>query len=196
MAVRANTNEPTRPLTAFMFFSRDMRDKVKAENPDVSFGQIGTILANMWTTASLNTRVEYNTLEYRDKVRYQKEMEKYTGEKARKKQAYKEKKRHTRTTNKQPRGANKANAPKRPLTAYMYFVKDVIASMREQNPDISTARLSDLIAQRWQTTPDDAKAWYRTQEKEDKKRYDAQMQAYRAGSVPANTQNTSSSEED
>ncbi|TEB22468.1 hypothetical protein FA13DRAFT_1740993 [Coprinellus micaceus] len=31
-------NKPKRPLSAYMFFSQDWRERIKAENPDAGFG--------------------------------------------------------------------------------------------------------------------------------------------------------------
>ena len=39
---------PKRPLSAYMFFSQDWRERVKAENPDASFGEIGKLLGARW----------------------------------------------------------------------------------------------------------------------------------------------------
>ena len=32
------TGAPKRPLSAYMFFSQDWRERIKAENPDAGFG--------------------------------------------------------------------------------------------------------------------------------------------------------------
>ena len=31
---------PKRPLSAYMFFSQDWRERIKAENPDAGFGEL------------------------------------------------------------------------------------------------------------------------------------------------------------
>jgi hypothetical protein len=36
---KKDPNAPKKNLSAYMFFSRDWRDRVKAENPDASFGK-------------------------------------------------------------------------------------------------------------------------------------------------------------
>ena len=36
---KKDKNAPKRPLSAYMFFSQDWRERVKAENPDASFGE-------------------------------------------------------------------------------------------------------------------------------------------------------------
>ncbi|KAG8974414.1 Non-histone chromosomal protein 6 [Tulasnella sp. 425] len=39
---------PKRPLSAFMYFCKDWRDRVKAENPEASFGEVGKLLGAKW----------------------------------------------------------------------------------------------------------------------------------------------------
>lgn len=36
---KKNTGAPKRPLSAYMFFSQDWRERIKAENPDAGFGK-------------------------------------------------------------------------------------------------------------------------------------------------------------
>jgi len=46
-------------LTGFMLFSKENREKVKAENPDITFGQIGKKLGEMWRALSDEEKAEY-----------------------------------------------------------------------------------------------------------------------------------------
>jgi hypothetical protein len=43
---------PKRPLSAYMFFSQDWRERVKTENPNASFGEIGKLLGAKWKELS------------------------------------------------------------------------------------------------------------------------------------------------
>jgi hypothetical protein len=43
---------PKRALSAYMFFSQDWRERVKAENPDAGFGEIGKLLGARWKELS------------------------------------------------------------------------------------------------------------------------------------------------
>ncbi|KAF8130294.1 high mobility group box domain-containing protein, partial [Boletus edulis] len=39
---------PKRALSAYMFFSQDWRERIKAENPDAGFGEVGKLLGAKW----------------------------------------------------------------------------------------------------------------------------------------------------
>ena len=43
---------PKRPASAFIFFSKVERPKLKAENPDMAFGDIGKELGKRWKALS------------------------------------------------------------------------------------------------------------------------------------------------
>ena len=39
---------PKRALSAYMFFSQDWRERIKAENPTAGFGEVGKLLGAKW----------------------------------------------------------------------------------------------------------------------------------------------------
>ena len=50
-----------KPLTGFMLFSKEHRPKLKEEEPDLTFGQIGKRLGEMWRALSDEEKEEYKT---------------------------------------------------------------------------------------------------------------------------------------
>merc|ERR1719199_1241914 len=51
-----------RPLSAYMHFSKAMRDEVKQEYPDASFGEVGKILGEWWADCSAKERAKYDAM--------------------------------------------------------------------------------------------------------------------------------------
>lgn len=41
-------HSPHRALSAYMFFVQDYRERIKSENPDASFGEVGKLLGAKW----------------------------------------------------------------------------------------------------------------------------------------------------
>jgi hypothetical protein len=86
-------NTPMRGLSAFMFFANDEREKIRMENPALSFGmcldfcdpgltnslssQRGKILGERWNALSESQREPYNKKAAADKKRYEDEKAKY-----------------------------------------------------------------------------------------------------------------------
>jgi hypothetical protein len=45
-------NAPKKPLSAFMIFSSENRSRIKEENPDATFGEMGKLLGQKWKEMS------------------------------------------------------------------------------------------------------------------------------------------------
>ncbi|KAI8449560.1 high mobility group box domain-containing protein [Phakopsora pachyrhizi] len=70
-------NAPKRPLSAYMYFSQDWRERIKAENPEVSFGEIGRLLGQKWKSLSDEEKKPYEDMAGRDKKRHEAEKAEY-----------------------------------------------------------------------------------------------------------------------
>ena len=78
---KKDKDAPKAPLTAFFCFSKKMRPKIKAENPDLSFGELGKKLGEIYRGLSDEDKVEYEDMAKADKERYKKEMAAYESKK-------------------------------------------------------------------------------------------------------------------
>lgn len=74
---KKDPNAPKRGLSAYMFFANDNREKVREENPGISFGQVGKMLGEKWKSLSDSERRPYEEKAAADKKRYEEEKEKY-----------------------------------------------------------------------------------------------------------------------
>ena len=74
---KKDPDAPKRGLSAFMFFSQDNREKIKAENEGCSFGEVGKYLGEAWGKADKATKAKYEKKAEADKARYEKDMAKY-----------------------------------------------------------------------------------------------------------------------
>ncbi|CAJ0766563.1 4711_t:CDS:2, partial [Entrophospora sp. SA101] len=66
---KKSSSEPKRALSAYMFFVRGNREKVKAENPGAKFGEIAKLVGEKWK--ALNDKTFYNEMAADDKKRYE-----------------------------------------------------------------------------------------------------------------------------
>jgi len=73
------------------------------------------------------------------------------------------------------------NAPKRALSAYMFFSAAKRAEIMEENPNFGVTDVAKALGERWKTVSDEEKAVYQQQAEEDKVRYEREMAAYNAG---------------
>ena len=54
------TSKAKKPLKGFMLFAKETRPKVKAEDPDLTFGGIGKRLGELWRGLSDAEKAKYN----------------------------------------------------------------------------------------------------------------------------------------
>lgn len=74
---KKDPDAPKRSLSAYMFFANENRDIVRAENPGISFGQVGKLLGEKWKAMTSEEKVPYETKAEADKKRYEKEKAEY-----------------------------------------------------------------------------------------------------------------------
>ncbi|EJD43674.1 hypothetical protein AURDEDRAFT_114700 [Auricularia subglabra TFB-10046 SS5] len=64
---------PKRALSAYMFFVKDWRERIKEENPDAAFGEIGKLMGAKWKEMSDEDKQPYVEQAEEDKVRAEKD---------------------------------------------------------------------------------------------------------------------------
>ncbi|TAQ88522.1 hypothetical protein B7494_g3172 [Chlorociboria aeruginascens] len=70
------------------------------------------------------------------------------------------------------------NAPKRGLSAYMFFANEQRENVREENPGISFGQVGKVLGERWKALDDEQRVPYETKAALDKKRYEDEKAAY------------------
>ncbi|KAF4594588.1 structure-specific recognition protein 1 [Ophiocordyceps camponoti-floridani] len=78
------------------------------------------------------------------------------------------------------RGKKDPNAPKRGLSAYMFFANEQRENVREENPGISFGQVGKILGERWKALNEKQRAPYEAKAAADKKRYEDEKQAYNA----------------
>ncbi|KJA22161.1 hypothetical protein HYPSUDRAFT_41316 [Hypholoma sublateritium FD-334 SS-4] len=66
---KKDPNAPKRALSAYMFFSQDWRERIKTENPDAGFGEVGKLLGAKWKELDDAEKKPYIDQAARDKER-------------------------------------------------------------------------------------------------------------------------------
>ncbi|RMJ20912.1 hypothetical protein PHISP_08216 [Aspergillus sp. HF37] len=74
---KKDPNAPKRGLSAYMFFANDQREKVREDNPGISFGQVGKMLGEKWKNLADEDRRPYEEKAATDKKRYEEEKATY-----------------------------------------------------------------------------------------------------------------------
>ncbi|KAB8291129.1 hypothetical protein EYC80_009817 [Monilinia laxa] len=72
------------------------------------------------------------------------------------------------------------NAPKRGLSAYMFFANEQRDNVREENPGISFGQVGKVLGERWKALNEKQRGPYEESAAKDKKRYEEEKANYNA----------------
>lgn len=75
------------------------------------------------------------------------------------------------------------NAPKRSLSAYMFFASDTRESVRSENPDITFGQIGKVLGEKWKALNEEDRLPYQAKADADKKRYESEKEMYQATNV-------------
>lgn len=79
---------------------------------------------------------------------------------------------------KKARKAKDKNAPKKALSAFMFFCNSERSKIRAEQPSLSITEVSKILGERWKELSSDDKKPFEEQAKEDKERYSEEMKNY------------------
>ncbi|MCJ1361126.1 Non-histone chromosomal protein 6, partial [Acarospora aff. strigata] len=80
-----------------------------------------------------------------------------------------------RTTEKKKKDPN---APKRGLSAYMFFAQEQRENVRDENPGISFGQVGKVLGERWKALDEKQRQPYESKAAADKKRYENEKASY------------------
>jgi len=133
-----------------MAFATEYRPKVIEQNPEVTFGEVSKLVGNAWSQVKKEDRKLYERMADDDKVRHEKEMEEW----------------------------RKTQKPKKPLSAYMEFVKSERSTIAHKDADFAT--VSRTLGAAWRDMPEESKAFFQQKADQDKVRFETEMAVWLA----------------
>ena len=78
---KKDPNAPKKPKTAFLFFTAEMRPKLKSEHPELSFGDLGRKLGEMFRGLDESKKQKYEAMANDEKKRYKEKVAAYESRK-------------------------------------------------------------------------------------------------------------------
>ncbi|CAO3644306.1 unnamed protein product [Mucor hiemalis] len=78
---------------------------------------------------------------------------------------------------KKRRSKKDPSAPKRGLSAYMFFSQDQRSTVKTENPDATFGQIGKILGEKWKAMTDDQKKPYNQKAEADKKRYEDEKAA-------------------
>jgi hypothetical protein len=68
---------PKKPLSSYIFFSQEIREQIRKNNPNMSVHELMKAISLRWQTAKEKEKVPFNELALQDKKRYEDELNQY-----------------------------------------------------------------------------------------------------------------------
>jgi len=165
---RKDPNAPKRAMSGFMFYSNAIREQVKEEMPHLKFTEISKEIGARWQQLSERKKKPFHRQALQDKERYEQEKATYVPDPEWVRAQGKKRK-------KDP------NAPKKAMSAYLYFCNDKRPAISQANPELKMTDIAKLLAAEWRECTEGDKWQYQQAADEDKERYAREKAAYEAG---------------
>ncbi|KAL9096744.1 MAG: hypothetical protein Q9165_001232 [Trypethelium subeluteriae] len=77
------------------------------------------------------------------------------------------------------------SAPKRGLSAYMFFANENREKVRDENPGIKFGEVGKILGEKWKGLSEKQRAPYEAKAAADKKRYEEEKAAWQGGAAAA-----------
>jgi len=168
---KKDAKAPKHPLTAYMVFCNESREKVKQTNPNISFGQVGKELGRLWKALDSSEKEKYEKIATELKASYKKELEKYKETKSSSSSEEKE-------SPKKKRKKRDKDAPKPKLSAYLIFSKETRPKVKEHQPSLSFGEIGKHIGEKWRELSESDKQKFNKLAEDDKERWEKENSAY------------------
>lgn len=140
---------------------------------DARVADIAKVTSQRWKSLSEAERKHWENVSKADRDRYKEEKEAYTGPLLLPSETDDRKKRkYGKKRKKDPA------APKRPITAFLYFSQQVRPTLQKRNPGIRVAEISQELGRRWRDMTEEDRQPYILYEQEAKRKWCAEKAKY------------------
>jgi|UniRef100_A0A7S4D1B1 hypothetical protein len=176
---KKDPNAPKKPMASFFFFCQEKRAEYRKEHPDVTFGEVGKALGELWKQLTAEEKAPFEKQAAQDKQRYEKEMQSYTPPMRDASNGGDAKPQKKSKAKKDP------NAPKRGMTSFFLFSNDMRAKVKNEGGGLKASEIVTKLAEMWKEADKETKEKYEKLAAADRDRYAKQMAAYKKGEAPA-----------
>jgi len=165
MPRKTSKDTPKRAKSAFLLFCQEKRVGIKEKDPKTKFEDYGRILGQMWKNIPEDQRKKYDEKANENKQRYEEEKQDFIAKGGKVEDLGSKRKATAKKTKKDPKGV------KKPLTAYIFFCKEIRPKLQNEQPKAKFGDIGRLIGLKWKELDDDSKMHFQRLADEDKQRF-------------------------
>jgi len=155
--------------SVWISYLSSVRAERRQEHSQLSFGELCKILSPVWRTMTDEQKQPFTDAYERDKLRYQQQLKNLSEEDKKILRAHKRRRR-----------AARAGKPKASVSGYMRYVCSARPAVVEQNQGITFQEIGRTLGKQWRELSDEQRQLYLNEAIEDRKRYENDMNVWRA----------------
>jgi hypothetical protein len=163
---RRRKRGPQAAITAYDFFQIDALGPICNMHHGASPEEILALVAQQWNMLSPQDKQLYVDREHTDSARYSEEVKLYLPK-------------ALGGTMKRKKARKHPEAPKHPMSAYLYFVGEHRAKLKAVYPEKGFTEIARLLGEAWRSLPENVSAQYKLRATADKERYRKQKEIFR-----------------
>jgi transcription factor A len=167
---------PKRPLSGYFRFRGDVYPKVKEENPDLAPKEIMSKIGKMWQALPDKRKDAYNAAYQKDKKAFESKKAAFEKKYGKIKRKYRKKKSYSIYS--EDDDPNRPDPPKRPITDFFRFIKEVNEKFKKKFPGSSRNDLIRKMGDAWKGKSESQKLKYHKTYEKDKKLYFKTLETY------------------
>lgn len=175
-------NVPKRNISAYILYQNAMHEEFKRGNPNMTFGQLAKYTAYMYRNLSSEVKASWDTRAQEVMIRYKHQGGIFDPPQCRGACSVVVNGHHSIKT-RAKRKAKDPNAPKRALSAYVFFSNELRPVLTKQFPRIKFIETGRLLGERWRSLSFSEKKRYEDMASRDKIRFQTEMQQYFAANA-------------
>lgn len=163
-SLRKAPQAPKRFKSSYICFFMAKQPEIKEALGDkATVTEISKRSAEMWRTLPADERVHWDEVAAKDKQRYLVEKASYTG----------------------PwqvpwkRAKKDPSAPKRPMSAFLYFSQGRRSKIKEENPEMKNTEVSRMLGEMWRNASKEQRKPYVDKEREEREKYKIAISEWR-----------------
>ena len=155
--------------SAYSYFTAAQRGSIVKSNPNATFGDVSKLISAKWRKMSDRAKRKYNKMSTEDKARYQREVAEVC-------------ERHGIPTKQEA-----ANRPKKPLTAFFIYQREVRQEITKGEPKLKPPQVAKEASRRWKALNTKQRSKYEKLAVADRARYQREKAAAaeQAAAAPA-----------
>jgi len=179
-------NAPKRPQSAYFLYLSERRTQLKTSDPDKKVTEVSKLIGQEWKKLTDEAKKPYAAKAIEEKTKYDNKLEEY--QKSSQYREYQEQLKtmdgsddedNEPTTKKRTKRLKDTNAPKKPQSAYFFFLGERRPQVKKEHPDQKITEIAKTLGAEWRELSASEKKKWEEKAAVAKAEYEKKLEAYK-----------------